>query len=93
MIWAAAGLLAMAALAPVAVLVDQPVTVTIAVPEQVRHANTVLLHMEGVVMRRNAPAHWDVFWNGSDEAHLVGYVSVPANAALRDPKPANFTLQ
>lgn len=82
MLWAAALL----------VMVSQPVTVEVPVPEAARHATSVLLHMEGVVMRRDAPASWNVFWDKQDAAHLVGYVSSPANSALRDPKPANFML-
>jgi hypothetical protein len=87
MLWAPAGLLALV------VMVDQPVSVMVPVPEFVRHAETAVLRMEGVMMRRNAPAMWNVYWDKRDEAHLVGYVSSPANSALRDPKPANFTLQ
>jgi len=88
MIWGAAGLLALAV-----VIVDQPVTLVVSVPEQARRTQTVLLRMEGVVMRRNAPALWNVFWEKQDDAQLVGYVSSPANFALHDSKPANFTLQ
>ena len=88
MIWAAAGFIAV-----VVMTAQQPVSVAVTIPERVRHAQTVLLRMEGVVMRRDAPAEWNVFWEKQDEAHLVGYVSSPANAGWRDPKPANFTLQ
>ncbi len=73
--------------------VQEPVSVTVGVPPEVRHAPTVLLRMEGVVMRRDAPALWNVYWDKVDEAHLVGYVSSPANAALRAAKSANFTLE
>ena len=90
--WAAAVLFALAAATPVVVMVDKPVTVSVAVPEQVRQAKAVILRIEGVVMRRNAPANWNVFWETANDAHLVGYVSSPANSALRDPKPANFNL-
>lgn len=101
MLWATACLLALAASAPVVVMVDQPVTVAIAVPERVRHSEVVLLRLEGVVMRRNAPAMWNVFWEmpdakvqtSVDDLHFVGYVASPANPALRDAKPANFILQ
>lgn len=72
---------------------QEPVSVTVSVPEKAKQAETVLLRMEGVAMQRNAPALWNVYWDQTDEAHLVGYVSSPANAALRHPKPANFTLQ
>jgi hypothetical protein len=72
---------------------QEPVSVTVNVPQEVKHGQTVLLRMEGVVMRRDAPALWNVYWNRVDEAHLVGYVSSPANAAARTVKPANFTLQ
>jgi hypothetical protein len=87
MVWAMAGFLASL------VILDRPVSIAVAVTEPVRHAQTVLLRMEGVVMRRNAPAMWNVFWEKQDAAHLVGYISSPANSALRDPKPANFILQ
>ncbi len=88
MFWATAGFLA------VLVIVDQPVSVVVAVPETLRRAESVSLRMEGVVMRRNAPATWNVFWDSKqDDAHLVGYISSPANSGLRDPKPANFILQ
>ena len=72
---------------------QQPVTATVSIPEKVKHAETVVLRMEGVVMRRDKPAAWNVYWESKDEAHLVGYVSSPANTALRDPKQANFALQ
>ncbi len=99
MVWpAAACLLGLAAL-PLAVLVDQPVTITVAVPEPVRHAQAVILRLQGVVMRRDAPANWNVFWDLSkaatsvEDLHFVGSIHSPANTALRDPKPANFILQ
>ncbi len=89
------------AFAPVAVMVDKPVTVTVAIPDQVRHAGSVLLKLEGVVVRRDAPAVWNVFWDmpqataqtSVNDIHFAGYVTSLANSALRDPKPANFTLQ
>jgi hypothetical protein len=87
MLWAAAGFFALL------VMVDRPVSVVVAVPESLRHAESVSLRMEGVVMRRDAPATWNVFWDRQDDAHFVGYVSSPANSSLRDPKPANFILQ
>jgi hypothetical protein len=96
--WAIAYLVAFA---PVAVMVDKPVTVTVAIPDQVRHAGSVLLKLEGVVVRRDAPAVWNVFWDmpqataqtSVNDIHFAGYVTSLANSALRDPKPANFTLQ
>jgi hypothetical protein len=101
MVSATACFLALAASVPVAVMVDKPVTIALGVPEQVRHSTTVLLRMEGVVMRRDAPAMWNVFWEmpeataqtSVDNLHFVGYVASPANSALRDAKRANFTLQ
>ena len=79
--------------AALVVMVAQPVSIVVPVPEGVRHAATVTLRMEGVIMRRDAPATWNVFWEKQDEAHLIGYISSPANAGARDPKPANFRLQ
>lgn len=79
--------------AALVVMVAQPVSVVVPVPEEARRSRSVLLLMEGVVMRRDEPATWNVFWEKQDNAHLVGYVSSPANSALRDPKPARFTLQ
>ena len=102
MAWAIACFFALAAATdPVAVLLDQPVTATLAVPEQARHAKVVLLRLEGVLMRRDAPARWNVFWDmpeatmqtSLDDVHFVGYVASPATSARRDAKPANFILQ
>jgi hypothetical protein len=87
MLWVTAGFFALL------VMVDRPISVVVAVPESLHHAESVSLRMEGVVMRRNAPATWNVFWDRQDDAHLVGYVSSPANSGLRNPKPANFILQ
>jgi hypothetical protein len=101
MVRATAWFLALAASLPLAVMVDKPVTVSVAVPERVRHSKVVLLRIEGVSMRRDAPATWNVFWGmpdasaqaSVDDVHFVGYVASPANSALRNPKPANFILQ
>jgi hypothetical protein len=102
MAWATACFFAMAAAsAPAVVMIDKPVTAAVSVPEKTRHAKVVLLKLEGVVMRRNAPAMWNVFWEmpgatpqtSVDDVRFVGYVTSPANAAVRDPKPANFTLE
>src|SRR5580658_814004 len=101
MLWATACFLALATSVPVAVMVDKPVTIDLAVPEQLRHSKNVLLRMEGVVMRRDAPAMWNVFWDmpeanaqtSVDNVHFVGYIASPANSAVREAKPANFTLQ
>jgi hypothetical protein len=101
MLWATACFLALSANLPVAVMVDKPVTIDLAVPEQLRHSKNVLLRLEGVVMRRDAPAKWNVFWDmpeanaqtSVDNVHFVGYIASPANSAVRDAKPANFTLQ
>ncbi len=79
--------------AALVVMVAQPVSVVVRVPEELRSAKSVLLRLEGVVMRRDAPATWNVFWEKQDGAHLVGYISSPANSAQRNPKPANFILQ
>ena len=89
------------AFAPVAVMVDKPVTIAVATPEPVRHAKTVLLRIEGVVARRDVPWLWNVFWDlpeadaqtSVENIHFVGYVALPANSALRDPRPANFNMQ
>ena len=97
MIWAAACFLAFAAPAPAVLMVDQPVTVVVKVPERIREADEVVLRMEGIIVRRNAPATWNVFWempdaNGRssvDDVHFAGYVSLPANSALRAVKPIN----
>ena len=72
---------------------QRPVSVMVSIPQAVKQAETVVLRMEGVVMRREKPAMWNVYWEKADEAHLVGYVSSPANTATREPKPANFGLQ
>ena len=93
MIWAAAGFLAMATALPSVVMVDRPVTVVVPVPDTARQEKVVLLRMAGVIMRRDAPAMWNVFWEKQDEAHLIGYISSPANTAARNPRPANFILE
>jgi hypothetical protein len=103
MIWATACFLALAANAPPAalVMVDQPVTVAVDVPEKARHAKVVFLRLEGVVMRRDAPAVWNIFWEmpeanvqtSVDDVHFAGYVTSVANSGLRDPKPVNFTVE
>jgi len=100
MLWASATCLALAAVMPVAVMVDHPVTATVAVPESVQHAEAALLRLEGVIMRRNVPVRWNIFWEfpkadsqtSVENVHFAGYISSPANSALRDPKPANFIL-
>jgi len=103
MMWAIAWVLALGSNLPPAAVVmrDEPVTAAVEVPAQVRHAKAVSLRLERVVMKRNAPALWNIFWNMpkanaqtpvTDE-HFAGYVASPANSALRDPKPANFIVQ
>ena len=95
MVWAMA-----APLLALVVMVDQPVIVKIPVPEPVRHSQAVLLRMQGVIMKRDAPANWNVFWEYPkadaqtplDNMHFVGSIHSPANTSLRDPKPANFVL-
>jgi hypothetical protein len=103
MLWATACFLALAvnSPAPAVVMLGQPVTVTVAVPESLRRSALIVLHLKGVVVKRNAPALWNIFWEmplanaqtSVDNPHFVGYVTSPANSAARDPKPANFTLQ
>ena len=103
MLWATACLLALAANVPPAavVMVDKPVTVAVEVPVKVRHSEVVFLRLLGVVMRRNGPAVWNIFWEmpeataqtSVDDVHFAGYVASPANSVAHDPKPANFTLQ
>jgi hypothetical protein len=101
MVWATACLLALAAAAPAVVMVDKPVTAAVDVPEKVRHAKIVFLRMEGVIVRRNAPAVWNVFWDlpeanaatSVDDMHFAGYLTSLTNSAIREPHPANFTLE
>lgn len=100
MLWALPCCLALMAVMPVAVMVDKPVTVTVAVPEPSRHAEAVLLRLEGVTMRRNVPVTWNIFWElpkadartSLNNIHFAGFISSPANSALRDPKPVSFLL-
>jgi hypothetical protein len=99
--WATAYLLALAAPAPVVVMVDKPVTAVVEAPEQVRHSRIVLLRLEGVIVRRDAPAVWNVFWDmpeataqtSVDNIHFAGYLTSLPNSAARDPRPVNFTLE
>ena len=101
MVWATACFFALAAAAPVVVMVDKPVTAAVEAPARVRHAKIVFLRMEGVIVRRNAPAVWNVFWDlpeanaatSVDDIHFAGYLTSLPNSALRDPHPANFTLE
>ena len=101
MVWATACFLALTALAAAVVMVDKPVTVSVVVPERVRHSKVILLQLEGVLIRRSAPAVWNVFWEMPDATaetpvdnpHFAGYVTSVANSATRDAKPANFTLE
>jgi len=97
MAWPIACFFALAAV----VMVDKPVTVAVPVPEKMRESKIVLLQLQGVVMRRNAPAVWNVFWEmpsadaqtSVDIAHFAGYVTSLANSAARSAQPANFTLE
>jgi hypothetical protein len=101
MAWVPACFLALAASAAAVVMTDKPVTAAVAVPERVRHSKVILLQLEGVTMRRNAPAVWNVFWElqdanvetSVDNAHFAGYVTSIPNSAARDVKPVNFTLE
>ena len=101
MVGVTACLLALAASAPVVVMVDKPVTAGVDVPEHVRHAKIVFLRMEGVIVRRGAPAVWNVFWDlpeanaatSVDDMHFAGYLTSPTNSAIREPHPTNFTLE
>jgi hypothetical protein len=101
MVWASACFLALAAFAPVIVMVNKPVTAAVEVPERVRHSKMVFLRMEGVIVRRNAPAVWNVFWDlpeanaatAVDDIHFAGYLTSLPNSALREPHPTNFTLE
>jgi hypothetical protein len=102
MVWATAYLLALAANpAPALVMVDKPVTVSVHVPESARHSEVLLLKLEGVIMRRNAPAVWNIFWEMPDanaqtpvtSEHFAGSVSSPANSAIREPKAGNFIVE
>jgi hypothetical protein len=97
MAWAIACFFALAAV----VMVDKPITVTVPVPEKLRESKTAVLQLQGVVMRRNAPAVWNVFWEmpganaqtSVDSAHFAGYITSLANSAARAAQPANFTLE
>jgi hypothetical protein len=97
MFWAAPFFIALAAI----VMIDKPVTATVEASEKVRHSKVVLLRLEGVIVRRNAPAIWNVFWDlpeanaqtSVDDLHFVGYLTSLPNSAARDPKPVNFTLE
>jgi hypothetical protein len=101
MFCATACFLALAASAPVVVMVDKPVTTAVEAPEKVRHSNIVLLRLEGVIVRRNAPAVWNVFWDlpeadaqtSVNDPHFAGYLTSLPNSAARNPRPANFTLE
>ena len=103
MMWSIALMLALGSNPPPAAIVmkDEPVMFSLNVPEHVRHAKVVSLRMETVVMKRNAAAVWNIFWNMPNanaqtpvtNEHFAGYIASPANSALRDPKPANFVLQ
>jgi len=61
----------------------------------------VLLRLEGVIVRRDAPALWNVFWEmpganaqtSVDDIHFLGYLTSLPNSAARDPKAVNFTLE
>jgi hypothetical protein len=97
MFWATACSLALAAI----VMIDKPVTATVDAPEKVRHSQIVLLRLEGVIVRRNAPAVWNVFWEmpdadaqtSVDDIHFLGYLTSLPNSAAHEPKPVNFTLE
>jgi len=104
MMWAISFVLALSSNSPppaAVVMKDEPVTAAVYVPAQARHAKLVSLRLEGVVMKRNAAALWNIFWNMPNanaqtpvtDEHFAGYVASPANSAMRDPKPANFMLQ
>jgi hypothetical protein len=100
MLRATACFLALAATAPV-VMIDKPVTAAVEASEKVRHSKLILLRLEGVIVRRNAPAVWNVFWDmpeanaqsSVDDIHFAGYLTSLPNSAIRDPRPANFTLE
>ncbi len=101
MFWAAACFLALAASGAAIVMIDKPVTAAVEASEKVRHSKIVLLRLERVIVRRDAPAIWNVFWNmpeanaqtSVDDPHFVGYLTSLPNSAIRDPKPVNFTLE
>jgi hypothetical protein len=101
MAWPAATYLFALAASAAVVMIDKPVTVEMIVPEAVRHSKIVLLQLEEVLVRRNAPAVWNVFWDMPEAnaqssvngVHFVGYIALVANSANRDPKPAGFTMQ
>ncbi len=94
-------LLALAASAAAIVMIDKPVTAAVEASEKVRHSKIVLLRLERVIVRRDAPAIWNVFWDmpeanaqtSVDDPHFLGYLTSLPNSASRDPKPVNFTLE
>ena len=83
------------------VMVNKPVTVSLPIPEAARTAKVLILHLEGVIVKRNAPAVWNVFWEwpqaaartSVDNVHFAGYITSLPNAAAKNPKPANFALE
>jgi hypothetical protein len=101
MFWGTACSLALAASAAAVVMIDKPVTATVEASEKVRDSKIVLLRLEGVVVKRNAPAIWNVFWDmpeanaqtSVNDIHFVGYLTSLPNSATRDPRPVNFTLE
>jgi hypothetical protein len=101
MAWATACFFVLAAFAAAVVMVDKPVTVAVPVPEKVRQSKVVLLQLEGVLVRRNAPAVWNVFWDlaaadaetSVDNKHFAGYITSLPNSGARGSQPANFTLE
>ena len=101
MAWAIACFFVLAAFAPAVAILDKPVTAIVPVPEKARQSKIVLLQLEGVLIRRNAPAVWNVFWDmptadaqtSVDNIHFAGYITSLPNSAARTSQPANFTLE
>src|SRR5436190_1684897 len=80
-------LILMATAADAVMLIEKPVTVTVAVPETIRGAQAVLLQLQQVTTPKSAPVTWRIFaelpsagvQTSVDHPNFVGYVSMLAN--------------
>jgi hypothetical protein len=82
-------------------LLDQPVTVTVAVPETARRAEALLLLLERVTTPKSAAVRFNIFaelpsaevTTSVDDPHFVGYVTALPNPSAPNNPPKGFTVQ
>jgi len=82
-------------------LADKPVTATITVPESVRRAAVILLHLDQVTTPKSAAVTWNIFAElptadvrtSVEHPNFIGYVTVVPNPSAPKNPPKGFTIQ